>query len=184
MNTITNEKVTNEKITNENNIRLTEINTYYGDNYNAYIEILKIIVFFSLCILIISIIKNMELIPDFFLNGIMGIFLIVGLFYSLWLSYDISLRDNINFSEYNWKFNKPATSKNSTTYQTNNNIDNIDSNSFGIECIGMQCCSNGMIFDSTINKCVDKNKNNKEGYDTYNYMYEKNNENKVVSYGI
>ena len=172
-------------ITNENNIRLTEINTYYGSKYNAYIEILKIIVFFSICVLIISIIKNLNIIPDVVLNGIMGIFLIVGLFYSLWLSYDISLRDNINFSEYNWKFNKPTKSENSTTQQLNNNIDNNDSNSLENECIGLQCCSNGMSYDSIVNKCVIKNnEKNKEGYESYNYMYEKNNKNKVVSYSI
>lgn len=88
---------------NENNLRLIQINKYYSDEYKAYIELLKIVVFFSICILILSTLNKFEFIPELFINGLIGILLFLGISYSLWFYYDISLRDNINFYQYRMK---------------------------------------------------------------------------------
>lgn len=94
-----------DKSINQNNLRLIQINKYYSDEYKAYIDLLKVIVFFSLCILILSTLNKFEFIPEIFINGLIGLVLLLGISYSLWFYYDISLRDNINFYEY--RMNKP-----------------------------------------------------------------------------
>ena len=144
----------NKKVIDNNNMRMTEINTYYGEQYKAYIEVLKIVVWFSLSVLILTILKNMGVLPDIVLNGLLGLVIIGGLFYTLWLSYDISLRDSMNFSEYDWGFSKP--SKSDGTYDKNANKDSTTSlsDSLGIGCIGEECCSDGMSYDSDLNKCI------------------------------
>lgn len=138
-----------------NNIRLTEINSHYSEEYKAYIELLKVIVLFSLCILILSILKSFIIIPDIILNSLMGLILASGIMYSLWLYYDISLRNRMNFSEYDWKFSKPKSSD--VSFHKNEADDNgmkSFSDSLGLGCIGMECCSDGMTYDSDLNKCV------------------------------
>lgn len=146
----------NKKNKDNNNMRMIEINTYYGEQYKAYIEVLKIVVFFSLIVLILTILKNMSLVPDLILNGLLGLVIIFGLLYTLWLSYDISLRDNMNFNQYNWEFSKPSTSNiiNDNKYEDKDNTSKSFSESLGMGCIGMECCSNGMSYDYNIDKCI------------------------------
>jgi len=150
----------NKKVIDSNNMRMTEINTYYGEQYKAYIEVLKIVVWFSLSVLILTILKNMGILPDIVLNGLLGVVILGGLFYTLWLSYDISLRDRMNFSEYDWGFSKP--SKSDATYDKNAKDKNAMkglSDSLGLGCIGEECCSDGMTYDADLNKCVGPNGN-------------------------
>jgi hypothetical protein len=143
---------TKEQIDN-NNIRLTEINSHYSEEYKAYIELLKVIVLFSLCILILSILKSFIIIPDIILNSLMGLILIGGIMYSLWLYYDISLRNKMNFSEYEWQFSKPKSLDVTFNKKEDSGMKSI-SDSLGLGCIGMECCSEGMTYDSDLNKCV------------------------------
>ena len=167
-----------------NNIRMTEINTYYGEQYKAYIDVLKIVVWFSLSVLILTILKNMSLLPDIVLNGLMGLVILFGLFYTLWLSYDISLRDNMVFSEYNWSFSKPK--KSDLTYDKTADKGSMKSlsDSLGMGCIGMECCSDGMTYDSDINKCIpiSNSSNTVENFGIGNYLYEQGVDNVVVPY--
>ena len=118
----------------------------------AYIDIIKIVVWFSLSVLILTILKNMGVLPDIVLNGLLGLVIIGGVFYTLWLSYDISLRDSMNFSEYNWGFSKP--SKSDTVYEKPKETSELGLGGLGLGCIGEECCSYGMTYDSEINKCI------------------------------
>jgi hypothetical protein len=176
----------NKKVIDNNNMRMTEINTYYGEQYKAYIEVLKIVVWFSLSVLILTILKNIGVLPDIILNGLLGVVILSGLVYTLLLSYDISLRDNMNFSEYNWGFSKPK--KSDATYDKKDDkgtgMKSL-SDSLGMGCIGMECCSDGMTYDSDINKCIPipttTSSSTVENFETYNYMYEKDATNVVTS---
>jgi hypothetical protein len=187
--------------TDNNNVRMTQINTYYGEQYKAYIELLKAVVLFSLSILILSILKSFIIIPDIILNGLMGLIIMLGIMYSLWLYYDITLRDNMNFSEYNWNFSKPPKSDNVVFDKTKDDSKMKSlSDTLGIGCIGMECCSDGMTYDSTINKCIPSEntitnntnmvdnstagvtKSKIENFETYNYLYKQGANNVVVPY--
>jgi hypothetical protein len=140
---------------NNNNMRMTEINTYYGEQYKSYIELIKSIIWFSLPILILSILKQKELLPESILNLLIGLVLLMGISYTLWIYYDFSRRSNMNFSEYEWDFSKPAKSdeKPSTIVKDENGMKSL-SETLGMGCIGMECCSDGMTYDPVLNKCV------------------------------
>jgi hypothetical protein len=141
--------------TNNNNIRITEVNTYYGEQYKSYTELLKNIVWFSFFILILSIIKQKGLLPEAMLNSLIGLVMIVGIFYSLWIYYDFSRRSNMNFNEYDWGVAKPPLpNENKTTPVNNENEMKSLSESLGIDCVGMECCSDGMVYDDVLRKCI------------------------------
>jgi hypothetical protein len=148
--------VANVEQSKTNNIRLTEVNTYYGEQYKSYIELLKNIIWFSLPVLILTIIKHKGLLPEFILNSLIGFFLLVGISYSLWSYYDISRRSKMNFSEYEWDFTKPPLSDEPIYREPVKDDKDVKtlSESLGIGCVGMECCSDGMTYNNELSKCV------------------------------
>jgi hypothetical protein len=147
--------VANIEQINNNNMRMTEINTYYGEQYKSYIELIKSIIWFSLPILILSILKQKGLLPESILNLLIGLILLMGISYTLWIYYDFSRRSNMNFSEYEWDFSKPPKSDDSNHSEVkDDNAMKSLSDTLGMGCIGMECCSDGMTYDSVLSKCV------------------------------
>jgi hypothetical protein len=152
--------VSNTEQINSNNMRMTEVNTYYGEQYKSYIELIKNIIWFSLPILILSIIKHKELLPESIVNLMIGLILLIGISYTLWDYYDISRRSKMNFSEYEWDFSKPEKSdefiKQVSAVKSDNDMKSL-SETLGIGCVGMECCSQGMTYDTVLSKCVSSN---------------------------
>jgi hypothetical protein len=143
-----------------NKIRLVEINTYYGKQYNAHKEIMQIIVIMCIPILILNILANKELIPSK-LNIVINIIIIVfGLTIIGYKIIDLYNRSNMNFDEYNWHFNKEEAPKLEPV------ISNVDPNDLSLDpwgmrmptitCIGSECCYNNSIYDKIQNKCIPK----------------------------
>ena len=144
--------------TNTNNIRITEVNNYYGEQYKSYIELIKNIIWFSFFILILSIIKQKGLLPESMLNSLIGLVMLIGISYSLWMYYDFSRRSNMNFNEYDWGVARPPLpNENNNRKPVNENEMKSLSESLGIDCVGMECCSDGMIYDDVLRKCVSSN---------------------------
>ena len=90
----------------------------------------------------------------------------------------------MNFSEYNWGFSKPK--KSDATYDKKDDKGSLKSlsDSLGMGCIGMECCSDGMTYDSDINKCIPiatSSSSTIENFESYNYMYEQDATNVVTS---
>ena len=141
-----------------NKIRLVEINTYYGKQYNAHKEIMQIIVIMCIPILILNILANKGLLPSK-LNILINVIIIVfGLTIIGYNIIDISNRSNMNFDEYDWYFNKaeaptPAVippSMISTIQNTNSDPWKIPT----FTCVGAECCNDNNIYDDTQNKCI------------------------------
>jgi len=89
-----------------NKLRLVEINTYYGKQYNAYKDVAKTIVFFSILVLIIVILGKKEILPTniyILLNVLVISMGAIGVGRQI---IKISNKDNMNFDEYDWYFNK------------------------------------------------------------------------------
>jgi hypothetical protein len=61
----------------------------------------------------------------------------------------------MNFSEYEWDFTKPPLSD-EPIYREPVKDQNVKSlsESLGIGCVGMECCSDGMTYDDVLSKCV------------------------------
>jgi hypothetical protein len=137
-----------------NKIRLVEINTYYGKQYNAHKEIMQIIVIMCIPILFLNILANKGLIPSK-LNILINIIIIVfGLTIIGYNIFDISNRSNMNFDEYSWFFNVADAPKPTPISSISSNI-NLDPWSIPtFTCIGAECCNDNNTYDKTQNKCI------------------------------
>ena len=94
-------------------LRMVEINTYFGDKYQARGDLMRLLAIFCVPILLIGILANSSIIPgsvashDTIHNissGLIVMFVVVGIYFVGRKWWDISNRDNMNFSEYQWNF--------------------------------------------------------------------------------
>jgi len=137
-----------------NKLRLVEINTYYGKQYNAYKDIAKNIVYVCILVLIIVILGKRGILPT---NIYITInVLVIGIAAIIIGKQIIKLfnKDNMNFDEYDWYFDK-SKAPIDTTYSSGSG----SSDPWAIPnttCVGATCCDieNGFVYDSTKNICV------------------------------
>lgn len=141
-----------------NKIRLVEINTYYGKQYNAHKKIMQIIAIMCIPILILNILANKGFLPSK-LNILLNIIIIVfGLTIIGNNIIDISNRSNMNFDEYSWRFNKEDAPK-SEPITSNVESSNLNSDPWSISmptitCVGSECCNDNSVYDEIQNKCI------------------------------
>ena len=135
-----------------NKMRMVEINTYYGKRYQAQASLMKLVIFVSVILLVLIILNKKGLIPESFAKILLGIVFAVGGFFIIWRVIDISRRDNMNFDAYNWYFNPDAKPK--TAYNYTLPTAEINMSLPALDCIGNACCTDGMIYDAKIRKCI------------------------------
>jgi hypothetical protein len=133
-----------------NKIRLVEINEYYGDKYAEHSQLMKLIIYTLIPIIIITAIYNMGFLPNVIYYALLILISLVAgvlFWYRVW---SIWSRDRMNYQAYDWKFNPSNLSTSGTS-----TLDPWTSStgSFGT-CIGDACCSDGLVYDDTINQCV------------------------------
>jgi hypothetical protein len=136
-----------------NKLRLVEINTYYGKQYNTHTKIMQTIVLMCIPIFILSILANNGIIPPTVYGFITGIIIIIGVIMLGAQIIDLSNRDNMNWDEYNWEFDKskaPVYVPNTDGSETNSDPWSTPS----LTCIGSDCCYIGSTYDSVQNICV------------------------------
>ena len=134
-----------------NKIRLVEINTYYGKQYSAHTQIMKIIAYVCIPIIILSILVNRELIPGNIYNVLTGLIIMIGLFFIVRKILDMINKDSMNYDEYDWYFNKTqAPSQDNTVASSNSNPWTTPS----MTCMGAACCYEGSTYDETKNTCI------------------------------
>jgi hypothetical protein len=136
---------------NKKNRRLIQINTYYGKQYDAYASVMKYILLFCIPILILSILANKKIIPENIYNGLVIFILVISFIIIIFKLWDISLRDNMNFDEYNWRFTPPKTT-NSKVSRTDTTSSTRTTNEE--PCVGSLCCSSSQTYNETLNLCV------------------------------
>lgn len=138
-----------------NNLRLVEINTYYGKRYSAHSKIMKTIVFMCIPLIILAVLVNKSILPSNIYVFLSGLIIIIGVILIGSQLIDISNRDTMNWDEYNWYFDQ-KTAPTSTLDITNNG--NGSSNnpwtSLSLTCIGSACCYEGSTYDSKKNICI------------------------------
>jgi hypothetical protein len=133
-------------------LRLVQINTYYGKRYSAQKDIMKTIFYTCALVFVLLLIQNIfGIIPSSIFTTLIGIILTIGIVMVVYKIIDVSNRDNMNFDEYNWQFDK----KNAPL-----NINRDPSAkvpwTFGITCVGPQCCDANSEFNSEKNICEPK----------------------------
>lgn len=140
-------------------LRLVEINTYYGKRYAAQSKLMKMIILICIPLLILFVLKKKGWVPEMISNYAIGITIAVGAFFVVRAIWDISSRSNINFDEYNWNYESPSAQIPSIWQYNKENAFNFDNpiknlmGNLGL-CVGSTCCANGMYFDTSLQKCT------------------------------
>jgi hypothetical protein len=130
-----------------NKIRLVEINTYFGDKYAEHSQLMKIIIFTLIPIIIISLLYTKGILPNKIYLVLVIIVSIIG-GYFFWKRFaSIIMRDNMNYQEYNFPSIPSSSNPGSSSdpWFTNANLGT---------CVGEFCCSPGLVYDSSFNKCI------------------------------
>ena len=143
-------------------MRMVEINTYYGKKYKAQSSLMKLIIFVFVILLVLAILNKKGFIPDNISNILLAVVIVFGAFFIIRRIYDITRRDNMNFDAYNWKFNPDEQIPTVYEYDkaklkglVGDVTDTVDSYQFnGLDCIGTNCCSDGMTYDTKAKKCI------------------------------
>ena len=150
-----------EKLSNRNDtqMRLVEINTYYGQRYEAQSNLMKKIIMVCIPILILFILKKKSIIPETIATYVIGIVIALGAVYIMGSVWDIFTRSNMDFNTYDWNFEQPGAQSPSIweynkkhMFNFNDLIKNLSAN-LGI-CVGEQCCAPGLVYDKPKAICV------------------------------
>ena len=145
------------KTERNNKLRMVEINTYYEKQYNAYTEVMMIILYTLIPILVLAILRRRKIIPTRIINIIIVIIAAVGGGFLFLKVYDLSRRNNMDYEKYDW----PSMSSDGTLddyvpppnpmgddLSLDSSLDTV----FG--CIGKNCCAEGTYYDKDMNKCL------------------------------
>jgi len=136
-------------------MRMVQINTYYGDKYSTSVDILKRLLLFCIPILFLTVLFRADLIPQTIYNIILIVIVVWGIVSVGRKIIDASYRDNMNYQEYAWEFDKNSAPPNDKAFSTQGNIDPWAA-SANITCLGSNCCYDGTTYVESLNQCVPK----------------------------
>ena len=143
---------------NANKIREVEINTYYSSSYSAQSEIMMIIIIVCIPLVIISLLSKINIIPPNISEILMSIVILVGTVVVVFKVYDLTMRNNMNFDQYDWGKSHTSIPTDEYDISLNNVADNAEEYLIPNSCVDGSCCSIGTYFDETTNQClVDSN---------------------------
>ena len=131
-----------------NKLKMVEINTYYGKSYNAHANLMRTIVFICIPLLILIILINREILPQGLGILLISIIIIIGVIYISKQVIDMMNRDNMNYDEYDWKFDPSNAPVN-----TSSNVSDPWAQTSDL-CVGADCCDGTSTYDSTQNICI------------------------------
>lgn len=139
---------------NSNKRRMAQVNTYYTRHYEANTDVMKNIIYVSVALIIIAVLRNKELIPASI--STLGIILVLtfgGIVIGTQL-YDIIRRNDHDFDKYDWNFNEDEMNK-AELVQQNSDPANLSQMGSGMApCYGPGCCDVGTTWDNDSKKCV------------------------------
>ena len=167
------ENLDNLNQVDNNNKRMIEINSYYSARYEEHTSLLKIILYMMIPIIFAIILLNYNLINNYIFYGILVIVALVGGYYLIKRYLSMINRNNMEYDAYNWAFDKKDAPKPGKV------IDNPWNIGVGKTCIGSNCCSEGMNWDSDLGKCVSvcdsSTTPTTESFSGYKTIYQKEN---------
>jgi hypothetical protein len=91
-----------------NKMRMVQIGTYESQRYHAHAAIMKQIAIAGAIILVAIILYQQDILPGRVMSGIVvvtGAFTLISI---LWKVFDLMMRNNLNFNQYNFPVNKAA----------------------------------------------------------------------------
>jgi hypothetical protein len=139
---------------NLNKRRMAQINTYYTRNYEANTEVMKNIIFLSVALIALAVLRKKELIPDSISTlGVIFVLTLGGIVIGQ-QAYDIIRRNDHDFDKYDWNFNEEEMNKKHIT-QMSSDPANLSEMGMGMApCFGPGCCHVGTKWNESAKKCV------------------------------
>lgn len=162
------DNLNNLEAAKSNQNRMSEINTYYGKQYDAHSDVMILIIKIGIPLLILAIIGKKGYIGKTIVSLLALIIILVGGYLLIYKIWDLHWRSNMNYDEYDWYFdpdgNKPTVYEyDKNQYDRSNLINHIEtdvSNKFHevqqrIGCFDGECCheKDGLRFNAKQNKC-------------------------------
>jgi len=136
-----------------NKIRLVEINNYYGSRYEEHAELVKIIIFTLVPLVLLSI--GRRFVPDVLFYALVTIIVIIGSYQFVVRFWSTTMRDDMNYGQYNWYFNPANAPTEPVDLGTDENpVDPWLATGKWGTCVGSACCSEGQDYDDDKNLCV------------------------------
>jgi len=137
---------------NSNKRRMAQVNTYYTRNYEANTEVMKNIIFISVALIILAILRNKELIPSSISTlGVIFVLMLGGVVIGSQV-FDIIRRNDHDFDKYDWTFNEKEQNDKKFIQSDTANLSELG---MGMApCFGSSCCDDGTSWDENTKKCV------------------------------
>ena len=130
-----------------NSLRLTEINTYYGERYEEHAFAMKVIVFTLVPIIVLAILNQKGIINNTIYYVLIGIIAAIGAFFLINVFLSIIKRDNMDYQNYNW-----AAPSDSSGSRSDASGSPWTSKAGG--CVDSACCADGTSYDSDQDQCL------------------------------
>ena len=139
--------------------RMLQINTHYGSKFEAKTDFLKLNLKVVVPLILVILLKNFGYIPDSISKILIALIISIGGIIIIRAMWDINTRSEMNFDEYDWKYEDPSLHIPSIWQYNKDHLFNFDNplknlaENLGI-CIGEGCCDNGMYYNDSKQKCV------------------------------
>lgn len=139
---------------NANKRRMAQVNTYYTRNYEANTEVMKNIIFVSIALIVLAILRNKELIPASISTlGVIFVLTMGGIIIGKQV-FDIIRRNDHDFDKYDWTFNEDELNR-KQLLQQNADPANLSEMGMGMApCYGPGCCSVGTTWSPSDKQCI------------------------------
>jgi hypothetical protein len=144
-----------------NKMRQVEINNYYSMWYQEQILLLKYLVYYVVVFTILFFLKRNNMLPNQVFGILVVIITLILLFFVIPIVLSMLRRDNMNYNEYDWGFDKKSAPP------VQGNINDVKNNVLpsqspssvlpggnGAACIGSACCPIGSVYDTSNNICT------------------------------
>ena len=139
---------------NLNKRRMAQINTYYTRNYEANTDVMKNVIYVSIAMIILAVLRKKELIPGSISTlGVIFILTMGGIIIGGQV-FDIMRRNDHDFDKYDWNFNEDQLNKQKLIQMNSDPANLSDMGIGGAPCYGASCCDAGTVWDPTGARCV------------------------------
>ena len=137
---------------NMNKRRMAQVNTYYTRNYEANTEVMKNIIYVSISLIVLAVLRNKEFIPASISTlGVIFILTMGGIVIAKQV-FDIMSRNDHDFDKYDWTFNEDDM--NNKFIQQNADSNGMDLGMGAAPCYGPGCCDVGTTWDAAKGRCA------------------------------
>ena len=139
---------------NSNKRRMAQINTYYTKNYEANTEVMKNIIYVSVALIVLAVLRNKDLIPTSISTlGVIFVLTLGGIVVGKQV-FDIIRRNDHDFDKYDWNFNEEEMND-KQLLQQNSETSNLSDMGIGMApCYGPGCCDIGTSWSDAGKKCI------------------------------